>query len=62
MAEPREIKITLVKSLIGCSEKHRRIVKALGLYKTNQIVKHFETPQILGMLHKVSYLLKVEAA
>ncbi len=62
MAEPRKIKVTLVKSVIGRPEQHKKIVRALGLYKTNQVVQHFETPIILGMLHKVSYLVKVEAA
>lgn len=62
MAEPRRIKITLVKSLIGRPENHRRIINSLGLYKTNQVVQHFETEIILGMIHKVPHLIKVEAA
>jgi large subunit ribosomal protein L30 len=62
MAEPREIQITLVKSLIGCSDKQRKVAKALGLYKTNQVVKHLDSAIIRGMLHKVSHLVKVEAA
>jgi large subunit ribosomal protein L30 len=61
MAEPRKIQVTLLKSTIGCSEKLRKVVLALGLYKTNQVVKHTETETILGMLHKVSHLIKVEA-
>jgi large subunit ribosomal protein L30 len=62
MAEARKVKVTLVKSLIGRPEKHRKIVKALGLYKTNQEVIHHESPIINGMLHKISHLIKVEAA
>lgn len=62
MAEPRRIRIKLIKSLIGRPEKHRKIAKALGLYKTNQEVVHFETPVISGMLHKISHLIQVEAA
>ncbi len=62
MANPRKIKVTLVKSVIGRPGKHARIIKALGLYKTHQVVEHYETDIILGMLSKVSHLLKVEAA
>lgn len=62
MAEPRALKITLVKSLIGVPEKLRKVVHALGLYKTNQEVKHHESSTIGGMLKKVSHLVKVEAA
>jgi len=61
MAEPRQIKVTLLRSTIGCSEKLRKVILALGLYKTNQVVQHKETDTILGMLHKVSHLIKVEA-
>ena len=57
-----EITVTLVKSLIGRSEKHRRIIQSLGLYKTNQVVKHYDTPIIRGMIHKVKHLIEVEAA
>lgn len=62
MAEPREIKIRLVRSLIGTPEKHRRVAKSLGLYKINQEVKHLESRIILGMIRKISHLIKVEAA
>lgn len=62
MAEPRKLKITLVKSLIGRPEKHRKVANALGLYKTNQEVEHLESNVIQGMLHKISHLIKVEAA
>lgn len=62
MADPREIKIKLVKSLIGCSEKQRRVAQALGLYKMNQVVTHFETDIIRGMIQKVVHLVSVEAA
>ncbi len=62
MADARQIKIKLIKSLIGRPEKHQRVIKALGLYKTNQEVSHAETPVILGMLHKISHLVEVEAA
>ncbi|ACQ54457.1 50S ribosomal protein L30 [Clostridium botulinum] len=57
-----KVKITLVKSLIGRKKDQIATVNALGLKKIGNIVQHEETPQISGMIKKVSYLLKVEEA
>jgi large subunit ribosomal protein L30 len=54
-----KIQIKLVKSLIGSSEKQRRVVKGLGLTKKDQVVEHASTPTILGMVNKVSHLLEI---
>ena len=53
------IKIKLVRSLIGCSEKQRNVVRGLGLTKKNQVVEHSESATIMGMVNKVSHLLEV---
>ena len=55
-----KIKVTLVKSLIGRKKDHIATASALGLNKIGKTVEHDETPQIRGMINKVSYLLKVE--
>lgn len=55
-----QIKITLVKSLIDRSKRQKNTIKSLGLKKINQEVVHTATPQILGMVAKVSHLIKVE--
>ena len=55
----KTIKITLVKSLIGSTEKQRRVAKALGLTKKDQTVEHAETPVIMGMVNAIPHLLKV---
>ncbi len=60
MAETKQIKIKLVKSLIGCSEAQRRVAKALGLSKTNQVVEHYNSATIMGMVNKISHLLEVQ--
>ena len=59
MAEKR-IKITLVKSPIGCVPKQRKVVEALGLRKLNHTVDMPDNAAIRGMIQQVSYLLKVE--
>ncbi len=55
-----QIKITLVKSVIGSSEKQRNIVKALGLKKTNSSVIHNDTETIRGMINKINHLVSVD--
>lgn len=55
-----QVKVTLIRSLIGRPEDQRATVKALGLKKTNSQVVKEVTPQIQGMLHKVRHLVKVE--
>ena len=60
MAKKKEIKITLVKSPIGYSERQKGTVRALGLRKMDQTVVHEDTQVIRGMIAKVSHLVKVE--
>ena len=58
----KKIQIKLVKSLIGCSEAQRKVAKALGFTKKDQIVEHEESPIIMGMVNKISHLLEVSEA
>ncbi|MBK7869238.1 MAG: 50S ribosomal protein L30 [Saprospiraceae bacterium] len=57
-----KIKITQVKSAIDRPKRQKETVKALGITKMQQTVVHEATPQILGMVKKVSHLVKVEEA
>jgi len=59
-AQNGDIKITLVKSVIGAIPKQRATVEALGLKKTNSSVIQKDNPQIRGMIFKVRHLVKVE--
>lgn len=54
------VRITLVKSIIGRKPKHRATVAALGLRKIHQSVEKELTPSIKGMIDSISYLLQVE--
>lgn len=56
----KSLKITLKKSVIGTRHDHRENVKTLGLRKLNSSVVHKATPDILGKINRVSYLLHVE--
>jgi large subunit ribosomal protein L30 len=55
-----KLQITLIKSMIGRPEKHRRVLKGMGLTKLNRTVELEDTPAIRGMVHKVSHLVKFE--
>jgi large subunit ribosomal protein L30 len=56
------LRITLVKSPIGYSKRHKDTIRALGLRRMHQSVEHSDTPTLRGMLYKVSHLVEVEEA
>ena len=55
----KQIKIQLTGSLIGASEAQRKVVAGLGLKKQNQIVEHYDSETILGMVNKVPHLVSI---
>jgi large subunit ribosomal protein L30 len=54
------IRIKQVRSKIGCPERQKKTLVALGIRKNHQVVEHEATPQILGMVTKVKHLVEVE--
>ena len=54
------LKVTLVKSMIGRPEKHRRVLRGMGLTKVNKTVELQDTPAVRGMIHIVSHLVKAK--
>ena len=54
------LKVTLVKSMIGRPEKHRRVLRGMGLTKINRTVELENTASIRGMVNAVSHLITVE--
>jgi large subunit ribosomal protein L30 len=61
-SEPKMLKITLLRSAIGYSERHKATVRALGLRRLHQTVVLPDNPSVRGMLYKVNHLVKVEEA
>ena len=55
-----KLRITLVKSPIGCKPKHRRTVRALGLRRMHQSVELEAGDSIRGMVRAVSHLVRTE--
>jgi large subunit ribosomal protein L30 len=63
MAKPsskKVLKITLVRSPIGNTTKHRDTLRALGLHRVGQTIEQKDTPTVRGMLAKVNHLVKIE--
>ena len=54
------IKVKLVRGLAGCPEKHRVVVVGLGLKKRDSTKILPDTPQTMGMIEKVAYLVSWE--
>jgi len=61
-AEPnlKVIRITLTRSPIGYSKRHKATVRALGLRRLHQTVEQADTPTLRGMIAKVNHLVEVE--
>lgn len=57
-----KLKLTLVRSAHGRLENHKACVRGLGLRRTWSTSTVDATPENLGMVRKVAYLLKVEEA
>ncbi len=55
-----KIKVTQIHSTIRHKENHKRVVKALGLGRIGKSRIHDDSPEILGMIDKVKFLVKVE--
>ena len=55
------ITVRLYKSMNSCQWKHRLSVKALGLNKLNDVRELKDSPQVRGLINKVSYLVRVES-
>lgn len=54
-----QISVTLIKSGIGKQQKHRQILHGLGLTGLNKTVILKNTPEIQGMINKVSHMVRV---
>lgn len=53
------IKIKLVRSPICAPEKHKAIVRSLGLKKINRVVERPDRPEFRGMVKKAPHLLEI---
>ncbi|MGZ8365230.1 MAG: 50S ribosomal protein L30 [Nitrospira sp.] len=55
----QSVRVTLRRSPIGTPDRHRLVLRGLGLRRIRQTVVHPDTPQVRGLIQKVGYLLEV---
>jgi large subunit ribosomal protein L30 len=55
----QSVRVTLRRSPIGTPERHRLVLRGLGLLRIRQSVIRPDTLQVRGMISKVGYLLEV---
>ena len=54
-----KVKIKQIKSAINRPKDQKRTLVALGFKKLNQVVEKEGTPQVMGMINKVSHLIEI---
>ncbi|MBW1989788.1 MAG: 50S ribosomal protein L30 [Deltaproteobacteria bacterium] len=54
-----KLAVTLKRSMIARPEKHRKVLRGMGLTRVNKTVTLEDTPSIRGMIAKVSHMLTV---
>lgn len=59
VAEGGKIRIQYYRSFIAAPEKHKQIVRSLGLTKLNQIVERPDTPAMRGFVEAVPHLIRI---
>lgn len=55
-----QLKITLIRSGIGTSRRHKEVLIGLGLTKLHKTVIREDRPEVQGMLRKVQHLVRVD--
>lgn len=55
-----ELVITQRRSKNGANKRQAQTLRSLGLRRPGHTVKHGDTPQIRGMIHKIRHLIDVE--
>ncbi len=56
----KKVQVTQVRSTIKRPMDQKLTIKALGLGKMNRMVEKELTPQVAGMINKVSHLVSVK--
>jgi large subunit ribosomal protein L30 len=56
------LRVTQIKSKIGRLKSHQDCLRGLGIRKMHKTVQVAATAENLGMINKISYMLKVEDA
>jgi len=57
---PRVLKITLIRSAIGYTKRHKATLRALGFHRLHETVRQVDSPSLQGMLRKVNHFVIIE--
>ncbi|MGQ4807730.1 50S ribosomal protein L30 [Candidatus Entotheonellaceae bacterium PAL068K] len=60
MATQQMVTVRLIRSMIGHPEKHRAVLRGMGLTKVDKLVTLPDTPQVRGMINKVKHMVRIE--
>ncbi|HEY3752024.1 MAG TPA: 50S ribosomal protein L30 [Pseudonocardiaceae bacterium] len=55
-----QLRVTQMRSSIGCKQNQRATLRTLGLRKIRQSTVREDSPQLRGMIHTVRHLVAVE--
>lgn len=55
----KKLSIKLVRGYKAADKKQQKVLEALGIRKSQQVVQHDDSPTIMGMINKVSHLVEV---
>lgn len=53
------IRVRMIGSLIGCTDRQRASVRGLGLRRLHQVVERADTPAVRGMVNAVPHLVEI---
>ena len=62
MSSGKKLRVTLIRGVMGKKPAHRATVIGLGLKWRSHTVEVVDTPEVRGMIGKISYMLKVTEA
>ena len=62
MSSGKKLRVTLIRGVMGKKPAHRATVIGLGLKWRSHTVEVADTPEVRGMIGKISYMLKVTEA
>ncbi len=55
----KTIRVRQIRSGIGCPVEMRETLKALGLGKMHRVAERVDTPEVRGMIKKITHLVEV---
>jgi large subunit ribosomal protein L30 len=55
-----QLRLTLIRSTFGRLGAHRQCIKGLGLHRMHETVEVTATPEVMGMVKKTAFMLRIE--